>query len=843
MQDRHSWLRRQADILWHDVRGAVRLLRRNRVYAATAILTLALGIGGSTSIFSVVHAVVLRPLAFPESKRVVRVGWASAEWPDRLFPATHTALQTIREKTAAFDLIGGTHHDSLSSEGRPLHVPTGNGGMIPPLMVSASLFRLLGASTVLGRLPDERDEAPGATPVAVLTHRTWTSFYGRDPEVVGRTLARWVGGGRQKPVTIVGVLAPDAIPYPLSQQATVWSSFDTEMTRARGDGWPESSLVSIYARLAPGVSLEAARAELAALSPHLEAGLSAGYAERKASLSATSLRDETVGRVRAPLLAFLWAVLCLLIVASVNVASLVLARAMSRRQEFAARLALGAQPIRIARQLLTESLVLAIAGGTLGLALALAGRRAFVAISPPLPRLDQSGLDTASLLFALGGVLLAACVAGVLPAVQTARRGAAGELRQSGGAAGAATGFSRPLSMLAAVEVAMVLVLLAGTGLLVNSFARLVRFDLGVDARSLITFHLTHVDQPQAASAPARRTDALQSVAVLSETQRRRMAVEDEVVRRVSALPGVASAGLMGARPLSGGGASSLVERAGSIERVYAIARFATAAALDAAGMRLVAGRWFTDADRDGTPLAAVVNETMARRLWEGRSPIGERIIDGRRVLEVIGIVADVHEGGARREAQPAFYMTTAQVRTWATILIVRERPGAAGVGELAAAELAQMSGRLQAGWPQRLEDVWWQQLTDARFLTQVLVIFSVLALAVALVGVHGVLRFSVEQRMREMGIRKALGATPFDLVALVMGHALRFALAGCIAGLAAALAAGPAIRSLLFGIAPTDPATLAAATALLIVAVIVAAYLPARRANAVDPAISLRCE
>jgi putative ABC transport system permease protein len=259
--------------------------------------------------------------------------------------------------------------------------------------------------------------------------------------------------------------------------------------------------------------------------------------------------------------------------------------------------------------------------------------------------------------------------------------------------------------------------------------------------------------------------------------------------------------------------------------------------------MHLIGGRWFRPDDRDGAAHVAVVNQTMAARFWSGRNPVGDRIVFGRQVMEIIGVVADVYSGGARQDVSPTLYLSSAQTPPVLTRLVVRTKPGVDGVDKAVAAELARMGGRIRTGGPNRLEDIWWRQIADARFLTLVLVTFSAIALGVALVGVHGVLRFSVAQRTREMGIRKALGATRFDLGALIVGDAIRFALAGCVVGLIAAVAAGPAIGSLLFGVTPGDPLTLVAATVLLIAAVIVAAYLPARRASAVDPVRSLRCE
>jgi hypothetical protein len=259
--------------------------------------------------------------------------------------------------------------------------------------------------------------------------------------------------------------------------------------------------------------------------------------------------------------------------------------------------------------------------------------------------------------------------------------------------------------------------------------------------------------------------------------------------------------------------------------------------------MRMASGRWFTPSDGEGTPLVAVVNESMARRFWSGHSPIGDRMVYGRRTFQIVGIVADVRERGAREDARATFYVSTIQIPPDPAMVVVRTEPGFKGADQAITAELARMGDRIAAHSPRRLEDIWWRQLADARFLTMVLSVFTVVGLTVALVGVYGVLRLLVAQRTREMGIRKALGATGFDLVALVVGQALRFAIPGCVVGLLAAAAVGPALRSLLFGITATDPLTLVSATVFLIAAVILSAYLPARRASAVDPALSLRAE
>jgi predicted permease len=842
--------RQHWDILRQDLRVGTRMIARSPGFALAAILTLALGIGGSTGIFSVVYAVVLRPLSFPESERVVRIGWRR-QAEDRnlsLFPMSFSQYRTLEERTTAFETLGASHHDSLTSAKGRLEVmlPATEHGQpyMGAMMASASLFRIFGAKTVLGRLPNDFDERAGASPVAVLSHSAWTTHYGRDPAVIGQTLTRHFGEGRSKVVTIVGVLAPGAMrqgdgPY----DVPAWGTLDTEVFQRRDDSGKELQGLVVFGRIRRGVSVETARAEVGALTPQLVPDIYDWLALTNPSVDLTRLRDEMAGRVRAPLLAFLGAVCCLLLVASVNVASLVLARAMARRQEFAARLALGARPLRLARQLVTEGALLAIAGGCLGLGVAWACQRGFVAISPAMPRLADSGIGTPALVFAFCAVLIATSAAGTIPALQASRGSVLDGIRRVGGSGATLTSFSRPLAILAATEVALVLVLLAGTGLLVNSFGRLMVFDLGFDTKSVIVSRIER-NVKTAAAAGAATSTALVGVARLSERSREMLAIDDEIVRRVSAVPGVVGSALTGDNPFGipyRYGAS--VQIAGAPRGADAALRVWSPSTLDTVGMKVIAGRWFSPNDRGGTPYVVVVSESMVQQFWNGRSPVGERLVFGRREAEVVGVVNDIRDRGARQQVRPTLYVSALQIPPDPVLLVIRISPGVEGIEKAVAAELSRMGGRIKAGPPQRLEDISWRQLADARFLTLVLSVFTVLTVAVALVGVHGVMRFMVNQRTRELGIRRALGATPRDLLTLVIRQAFRFALPGCALGLLGAILVGPGVQSLLFGISPSDPATLVGATALLIVAIGVGAYLPARRASAVDPALSLRAE
>ena len=833
--------REQWDILRQDLRVGCRMLARSRTFAGTAILTLALAIGASTSIFSVVYAVVLRPLQFPHPDRVLHIGWAPDGRPAAPpSPMTFDEFRLLREASRSFETTGVVLSDSLSSERGPLRlqipVPGFGTGYRTSIMASAVLFKTFGVSPVLGRLIDERDEAPGAAPVAVISYDTWTSAFGRDPRVIGRTLVRYLSGEQRKPVTIVGVLKADAFRHvwPDSPEPPAVSALDPDALYQE-----HGAFLDVYARLRPGTTLESARAELVALTPTLVAQHPATSSVSRTLLHANRVHDELVRDVRLPLLAFLFAVLGLLLVACVNVGSLVLARNASRRHEFAARFALGARPLRVARQMLTETAIVAAFGGMGGLALGWAGWRAFIAISPSMPRLGESGFGVPALLFASAVMFVVTCGTALVPAFCSASPSSATEgLRRASGNGAAAPRTSKSLALLAGLEIAVVLMLIAGTGLLVNSFARLVAYDLGFDPRTTVVVSVRHSMPRDQAPRPAGG-----AIAHFSDRQRSASAIGDEILSRVGAISGVAAVGLTGDDPFGSPYRYSDVRVEEGAPLIDSDRRVASPTALQALGLRMLKGRWFNENDREGTTLAAVVSRAMAEKCWNGQDAVGRTFLSDRWTFHVIGVIADVHSLGARQEAKPTYFLSTRQVYPDPAVLVVKKRTGSPNVESLAADELNKFGGRIQVGSPRPLETVWWRQLADARFLTLVVSVFSLLALIIALVGVHGILRFSVAQRTREMGIRKALGAGRAGLVALVVGQALRFALPACLVGLLGAFAVAPALRSLLFGVKPSDPTTLIGAALLLLAAVVVAAYFPARRASQVDPVSSLRCE
>jgi len=823
------------DLLRQDVRIGVRLLARDRAFATAAILTLALGIGGTTAIFSVVNAVVFRPLPFPEPNRLVEIesipkkltGWTT----ESLAYAQFTALRT---QISVFDGVGVEHaggYQLQDASGRP---------PIPVSLVSASLFRVFRAAVVAGRLLDDSDERSGAPLVVVISHRLWTSRFGSDLAIVGRVFTRAVNPGESRPVTVVGVLSPDFVfPYPMAMtKEDAWSPLQWDAEMPGANPYLTFSL-DAFARMRPGASLTAVQTQLDTVARRM-----AATTETDCQLRATPLRDAVAGNARTPLLAFLGAVSVLLLIACANVANLMLARASARQQEFAVRTALGAGRFRVARQLLTEAGLLAGAGGALGLIVAAAGSGAFVRISPQMPRLQETHVDVAVLVFAAATVIFATLVAGLVPAFQCSRGNVAEALSRAGTSHGTTRRWRRPLGLLVTAQLALALMLLVGAGLMMNSFVRLIRFDLGLNPTGVVA-----VDYSHRITVPASRTlaeEKQRGVVVFDELDRRTAAFSQAMIDRASALPGVVRVGLTDNLPLRGmhSSTSVTIEDGPPLPRQPLVeTRSATPGYFQALGIRLDRGRWFDANDREGSRRVAIVNQTMARRFWPGGSALGKHVVVNGRRTEVIGVIKDVYHGGARDEITPEIYQPYAQrPRAWGT-LVVKGANDVRGIEGAVASAVRGLDGGVKISSTRRLEDLWSALLADLRFTTWLVSVFTLLAVLLALVGVHGVLRYSIVQRRRELGIRVALGATRSGLVALVIGQALRYAVAGVLVGLLGAVAAGRLIRSLLFGVMPTDALTLASVTLLLLGVVSFAALWPARRASRVDPVASLRCE
>jgi putative ABC transport system permease protein len=822
------------DTLGQDLRFAVRTLLRRPLFTALAVLTLALGIGANAAIFSVVNAVLLAPLPFRAPERLVVVWESNPPFakmlglPDTL-PVSPGPFFDWKAQSRTLD------HFSMIGSGSRVLTGRGEPELLNAVNVSGDLFALLGTQPLLGRTIQPADEAAG-TQVAVLSHRLWMRRFGGDRSIIGQTIIL-----SDKPATVAGVMPP-AFAFPrgsempagfgFAAEPDVWvpMSFSPEERQARGN----HQAVAL-ARLQPGLSLAAANAEMKAVTDRL----ARQYPESDAGWSARvePLTERITGPLRPALLILSGAVALVLVVACVNVANLLLAQAAVRHKEVAVRTALGASRGRMVRQLLTESLLLALAGGALGALFAVWGLHGLSALLPSGVRTGGLGLDGRVLAFTFALTLVAGALAGLVPALQMTRPDLSGTLR-GGTRAGSVTARGRrTLRALVVVETAVAVLLTAGAGLLLRSFDRLTAVDPG--------FHPGGVLTAQVTLATTRYRD------------HRIAAFYAAALERVRALPGVEAAGAVSSLPLSGSESISGFTVEGmprpEAERMpFADRRSATPGYFEAMGIPLRRGRTFRDSDVDGAPRVAVIDETLANTYWPGADPLGKRIHRGgfddkkeaERWITVVGVVANVRNSGLHVEARPQLYYPAAQLPSSVMSLAVRGRPG----------DPLRLAGPVRAAVhavdaDQPLSDVMTadqridRSLANRKFSLILLGLFAGLALVLSAVGIYGVTAWTVAQRTREIGLRMALGARRRTVLALVVREAGLLTLTGLATGLVLSLLATRLMASLLFGIGATDPVTLTAVSAGLALVSLGAAYLPGRRATRVDPMVALQAD
>ena len=810
------------DTLRQNVRFALRSLRKSPALTLSVVLTLALCIGAVTAIFSVVYAVLFRPLPFadPEAILLVRTTWKEQE---NSFSAGN--WWDVKRQATSFSHFVPGHGESfnLSGSDSPENVDGAR--------VGAEFFSLLGVVPALGRAFRPEDDAPGsAGQVVILSDGLWRRRFGADRSVVGREIRL---DGRSH--TVIGVMPPQL-------EYTLWDEelwVPTGFTPERLAMHDEHYLV-VLARLAPGVTREQGAQELDGLARWLRENHPRENQER--GIVMTPLVEEIVGDYRPRLFVLLGAVGFVLLIACANVANLLLARGAARARETAIRAAVGAGRRHLLGQGLTESLVLALAGGALGLLVAYWGVAAIAALGPEdVPRLDQTRVDGPVLGFALGLTLLTGLAFGLGPALRTAARNPHEALKEGGRSGGRAGSRDRLRSLLVVAEIALALVLVTGAGLLVRSAVALNRVDPGFDPRGVIA---GRVSLPAAAyESPGQVTAAFARIA-----------------ERVAAVPGVEASALVSAAPLEGGNTNGLVPEGRPLDLASAInsaMRLVTPDYFSTMRIRLVRGRRFTEQDRAGSPLVMVINETLAREAFPGQDPIGKRIAcceiapdGGPGWKEVVGVVADVRAQGLAEEPSPEFYLPMLQAPraawTWTdrTLTVAARSSGDAvsllGPLRRAIAEvdptlplynLGTMQGRVV------------ESLAESRFSTMLLGAFSLIALALAAIGVYGIISYGVAQRTQEIGIRVALGAQRGDVLALVVRHGAALAAVGLAVGITGALALSRYLGSLLFQVSPTDPPTFAAGAVVLGGVAVLAALLPARRAAMTDPMTALRNE
>ncbi len=807
------------ETLWQDLRFGLRQLLSKPGVTLIAVLSLALGIGANTAIFSLVDAVLLRPLPFHEPDRLVMV-WEDATqvgFPRNTPAPANYADWKSQNKTLEDMAALNWRNYALTEEGEPEKVEAQG--------VTANFFSLLGVKPVLGRSFTAEEDKPGADQVALISYGLWQRRFGGDPALVGKEILL---DGQKR--TVLGVM-PAGFQF-MSKETGLWvpMAFSAEELANRGGHY-----LTVVARMKPGVSLEQARADIAAVTR----GINQGHSWHGFELGSVviSLREQLAGDVRISLIVLLVAVGCVLLIACANIANLLLSRGASRYREIAVRTALGAGRLRIVRQLLTESTLLSLAGGLTGLLFAWLSFSFLKQIIPASMELNAGvKIDARIFGFTLLLSLLTGIVFGLAPALQAAKVDLNEALKQSGGRTGTGAGHRRLRGMLVVTEIALALVLLVGAGLLIQTFLKLRALDIGVNPDNVLTLR-TQLPRGKYGELP------------------KRTAFYQQVLERVRTLPGVVAAGYSTAVPLTWkGGTSGFVVEGQSVQGPGQDAnnRQVTVGYLETMGVKLRQGRFFDEHDDAQAQPVAVINETMARQYWPGESAVGKRFrLGGTDSTSpwrtVIGVIGDVKEMGLEAPPKAEFFFPYQQLpdMLWnmPRDLTVRTTGDPLSV----AAAVRQAVWSVDPAQPvsnvRTMEEIMAEEVAQRRIGMTLLAAFAALALLLASLGIYGVLSYAVTQRTQEIGIRMALGANRRAVLRLVMADGLRLAGVGVAIGLGASFALTRLMSGLLFGVSASDPRTLAGVTLLLTAVALLACYIPARRAAKVDPMIALRYE
>jgi putative ABC transport system permease protein len=797
--------------LRQDVGYAFRMLRRTPAFTAAALLTLALGIGANSAIFSVVHGVLLESLPYRDADRLHHLQML---YPDGTKYAGFSApdFMSVRQDAQVFEQIEAfdVAPQTLTGVGEPQEITTG--------VVTAGLFDFLGFDVPVGRtfLPDEN--RAGRATVAILSQGLWQRMFGGNASALGRSVTL---GGRS--YTIVGVLAAEAqLPYaaeifiPLEYNNT----FDAGTMQGR-----RSEFLATIGRARPGVSAQDVDADLRRVGTQLQSA----FPETNGNLTFTStpLREMIVGDVQRPLLVLLGAVGFVLLVACANVANLLLARGSARHGELAVRAAIGAGRARLVRQLITEAIVLGLAGGVLGLVIAYASTAALIAARPAdLPRLDQIGLDGTVAAFTLGAALLTGLVFGMVPALQATNDHLLRGLQESGRSAGGGRRAQRLRSALVVAEMALAVILLTGSGLLIRSFVELTRVNPGFQPEGAMAIRVTFQGEMYKGGDQIRNR-------------------VNDITDRLRGLPGVTAVAAGTVLPLGGLGALNDFAVEGApppppdVNQEIAVANV-TPDYFRAIGTPLQRGRLFSALDHEKAPAVAIINEAAARRWFPNEDPIGRRVLSGGP-REVVGVVRDVLQRNPGEPAVPQMFLPYAQRTSRSVRLIVRAQGDALALAPSIRDQIRSLDPNLPLADVVPLSEMVARSIARPRFYTSLLTLFAAVALALSATGVFGVMSYTVAQQSKEIGIRMALGARTADVLRSIVGHALLLAGIGVVTGIVAALALGRLIRNQLFGVNVFDPLTITTVIAVLLTSAAVASLLPARRAATVDPMTAFR--
>jgi len=814
----------------HDVRYAARMLKKSPGFTAIAVLTLALGIGANTAIFTIVDAVLLRPLPFKDPSRLVMLSesFKSLGFPE--VPSSPPDLAVIERSQKSFTSLGAFRNKDfeLSGGGEPQHIIAAR--------VSASIFPMLGIQPLLDRTYSEQEDKPG-THVAVLGYGLWRDRYAGRPDIVGQTIEL-----DRIPYTVIGVM-PKNFQFPLhwpkynNEPAALWvpMAFTPDELQA----WGEYN-DSVLARLKPGVTLDEARADAALLSAEIKRVYPPEMAQIFNGVTPViglmPLHQAIAGSVETPLLVLMGAAGVVLLIGCANVATLLLSRAASRSREVAIRTALGASRMRLIRQLLTEGLVLAVAGGALGILIAFCGTSGLLSLVPSSLALPHSAsLSGWVLAFAVTVSCLTAVVFGIAPALQASCSRAQGWLQESGRSGTPSRAHHRLQGFFVAAEFALAMVLLIGAGLLIRSFSKLLETSPGFRPDHLLTMSVPLTFEGYSKAGQVR-------------------AFYQQAIERIAHLPGVKSVAGSNDLPLESSDNEMLQVEGRQGSTPLTTVTWTLGDYFSTMGIPLVEGRFFTPEDRIGSQPVAVINQETAKLVWPGGNILGQRLGHSfpNMMRTVVGIVGDVNDGPLGSRPGPHFYLPYLQLPDDYIMynnvilpinVVVRTSTDPASVTSAVVAQIHSLDPQLAVANIRTMDQEMASSVAAPKFNTFVLGLFAFLALFLAAIGIYGVLAYAVAQQSHEIGIRMALGAQRRDVMRLILIQGAHLALAGLAIGTLTALGLTRMMSSLLYSISASDPLTFAAVAAMLVAVALLACYIPARRAMRVDPIVALRCE